>query len=194
MHSELARLPSLSLVPTPAPEARFGRFFSPPRGASLRAMEYSDDLLRAVLARSRVIAAIGVSPNPVRPSHFVARYLSLRGYRVIPVNPALEGKRLFGEPGVARLADIPDPGAVDMIDIFRRSEEVPALVEEALAVLPNLRTVWMQIGVRHAGAAARAEAAGLTVIQDRCPKLEYQRLHGELRRGGVVTGIVSSRL
>ena len=157
-------------------------------------MDYSDEHLKAILESSRVIACVGVSTDPVRPSHFVARYLGLKGFRVIPVNPGHAGERLFGETIYPSLADIPAEARVDMVDIFRRSEAVPGIVEEALAELPALRTIWMQIGVRHPEAAARAEAAGLTVVQDRCPKIEYQRLFGELRMGGFNTRIISSKL
>lgn len=152
----------------------------------------SDDLLRDVLKRSRRFACVGVSPNPVRPSHYVARYLALKGYDVVPINPGQAGKRLFGAEVRASLSDVPDP--IDVVDIFRRPEAVPEIVEEALSLDPLPKVIWMQIGVRHAEAAARAEAAGLTVIQDRCPKIEYQRLFGELRMGGFATGIISSKL
>ena len=151
---------------------------------------YPDDLLRDVLKRTKVVACVGVSPNPVRPSHYVARYLSLKGYRVVPVNPGHAGNVLFGETVVASLAEAQD---ADMVDVFRRSDAVPGIVDEALR-LPKLRTIWLQIGVRHDEAAARAEAEGITVIQDRCPKIEYQRLFGELRMGGFATGVISSRL
>ncbi|TCO71251.1 CoA-binding protein [Rhodovulum euryhalinum] len=155
---------------------------------------YSDEFLKDTLIRARVIAVVGVSPDPVRPSHYVARYLSLRGKRVIPVNPGHAGKRLFGEEVFADLSAIPASIPVDMVDIFRRSDHVPPVVDAALAHLPALETVWMQIGVENAEAAARAAAAGKRVIQNRCPKIEYQRLFGELRMGGFATGIVSSRL
>jgi predicted CoA-binding protein len=155
---------------------------------------YDDKTFKSILTRTKVIACVGVSPNPVRPSHYVARYLSLKGFRVIPINPGHAGTRLFGETVVARLADVPPDARVDMIDIFRRSEHVPPLVDEAMACMPDLKTVWMQIGVHNEAAAALAEAAGLTVIQDRCPKIEYQRLFGELRMGGFATGVISSRL
>lgn len=154
----------------------------------------TDVVLRQILTDMRVVACVGVSPNPVRPSHYVARYLSLRGVRVIPVNPGHAGARLFGETVVAHLSDIPANARVDMVDIFRRSEHVPPIVTEALEQLPYLRTVWMQIGVENAAAAAMAEARGLTVVQNRCPKIEYQRLFGELRRGGFATGVISSKL
>ncbi|WP_424965719.1 CoA-binding protein [Dinoroseobacter sp. S375] len=152
----------------------------------------SDDLLREILTRTRVVACVGVSMNPVRPSYYVARYLGLRGKRVIPVNPVHAGKTLLGETIRADLSEIEEP--VDMVDIFRRPEHVPAIVDAAMAELPSLRTVWMQIGVTHPEAAAKAEAAGLTVIQNRCPKIEYQRLYGELRMGGFATGVISSKL
>jgi len=153
---------------------------------------YSDALLKDVLKRTKTVAVVGVSMNPVRPSYYVARYLSLKGYRVIPVNPGHAGKMLFGETVQAGLSDISEP--VDMVDIFRRSEVVPAIVDEALAQFPGLGTIWMQIGVEHAEAAAIAEAHGVTVIQNRCPKIEYQRLFGELRMGGFATGVISSKL
>ncbi len=155
---------------------------------------YTDDHLKQILTTTKVIAVVGVSANQIRPSYYVARYLGLRGFRVIPVNPGLAGRVLFGETVYATLADIPTDIPVDMIDIFRRSDAVPAIVDDALAVLPALRTIWMQIGVEHAEAAAKAEARGVAVIQNRCPKIEYQRLFGELRMGGFATGVISSRL
>ena len=155
-------------------------------------MSYSDAFLRDILKRTKTIAMVGVSPNPVRPSHYVGRYLSLKGFTVIPVNPGHAGKVLFGREVMAGLGDIDAP--VDMIDIFRRSEAVPAIVDEALGLFPTLRTVWMQIGVEHAEAAEQAEARGVDVVQNRCPKIEYQRLFGELRMGGFATGVISSKL
>lgn len=154
--------------------------------------DYTDEHLKKVLKRAKRIAVVGVSLNAVRPSYFVARYLSLKGYQVIPVNPGHAGKMLFGQTVHASLSDI--KSGVDMIDIFRRSEAVPAIVEEALDAFPDLQTVWMQIGVMHEEATAVAEARGVTVIQNRCPKIEYQRLFGELRMGGFNTGIISSKL
>ncbi|CUH98157.1 CoA-binding protein [Leisingera aquaemixtae] len=154
--------------------------------------EYSDEHLKKVLQRTKVVAVVGVSMNPVRPSYYVARYLGLKGYRVIPVNPGHAGKMLFGETVRASLSEVDAP--VDMVDIFRRSEAVPPIVDEALETFPKLQTIWMQIGVEHAEAAAKAEARGVTVIQNRCPKIEYQRLFGELRMGGFATGIISSKL
>ncbi|MGR3795576.1 CoA-binding protein [Vannielia sp. SX4] len=155
-------------------------------------MRYPDALLRRILTETKVIACVGVSMNEVRPSYYVARYLALKGFRVIPVNPGHAGKTLFGETIMPDLASIVAP--VDMVDIFRRSEHVPPIVEEALTAFPALKTVWMQIGVENAEAAAMAEARRVTVIQNLCPKMEYQRLFGELRMGGINTGVISSKL
>jgi predicted CoA-binding protein len=155
-------------------------------------MEYSDAFLKEILTRTKRVAIVGISDNPVRASYFVARYLSLRRFTVVPVNPMLVGQVLFGAPVVASLSDIAEP--VDMVDIFRRSEAVPEIVDEALAQFPNLDTIWMQIGVEHAQAAAKAQARGVNVVQNRCPKIEYQRLFGELRMGGFATGVISSKL
>lgn len=154
--------------------------------------DHSDADLKTILTRTKSIAVVGVSSNPVRPSYYVARYLKLKGYRVIPVNPGLAGQDLFGETVHGDLTDLPE--GVDMVDIFRRSEFVPDIVDQALAHIPALKTVWMQIGVMHEGAAAKAEARGMDVIQNRCPKIEYQRLFGELRMGGFNTGVISSKL
>jgi predicted CoA-binding protein len=155
-------------------------------------MTYSDQLLKDILTRTKRVAVVGVSMNPVRPSYYVARYLSLKGYTVVPVNPGHAGERLFGSEVRASLSDIDAP--VDMVDIFRRSEAVPPIVDEALEAFPALQTIWMQIGVEHAEAAAKAEARGVQVIENRCPKIEYQRLFGELRMGGFATGVISSKL
>ena len=155
-------------------------------------MMYSDDLLRDVLNRAKRVAVVGVSMNPVRASYFVARYLGLRGYDVVPVNPGHAGEVLFGKRIVGSLSEV--DGGVDMVDIFRRSEAVPEIVDEALEAFPDLQTIWMQIGVEHPGATDKAEARGVTVIQNRCPKIEYQRLFGELRMGGFATGVISSKL
>jgi uncharacterized protein len=133
---------------------------------------YSDDLIARVLRETRVIALIGASKNPMRPSHEVMHYLQARGYRVIPVNPGLTGQILLGEKVRASLSEIDEP--VDMVDIFRRSEAVPPVVDEAVA--HGAKTIWMQLGVRHDAAAAKAEAAGLTVIMERCPAIEIPRL------------------
>lgn len=155
-------------------------------------MSYSDAFLKDILSRTKVVAVVGVSMNPVRPSYYVARYLSLKGFTVIPVNPGHAGKVLFGQEVRATLSDCPED--VEMVDIFRRSEHVPPIVEEALSAFPALQTVWMQIGVVNEEAAGIARARGVDVVMDRCPKIEYQRLFGELRMGGFNTGIISSKL
>jgi len=154
----------------------------------------SDALLRKILRETRNIACVGVSTNPIRPSYFVARYLSMKGFRVIPVNPGHAGEMLFGEEIRADLDAIPKDIKIDMLDLFRRSEHVPPIVTRALAVLPGLKTVWMQVGVENADAAKMAADKGLQVVQNRCPKIEYQRLFGELRMGGFNTGIISSKI
>ena len=153
---------------------------------------YSDDLLKTILQRTKRIAVVGVSLNSVRPSYYVARYLALKGFDVVSVNPGHVGTLLFGQRVVASLSDIDGP--VDMVDIFRRSDAIPPIVDEALDVFPDLATIWVQISVMHAEAAGKAETRGVTVIQNRCPKIEYQRLFGELRMGGFNTGIISSKL
>jgi predicted CoA-binding protein len=158
---------------------------------------YTHDHIRGILDRTRTIAAVGVSLNEVRPSYYVARYLKLKGYKVIPVNPRYAGVEAFGETVIENLAAIPrthDP--IDMVDIFRRSQEAGAVVDEAIEALLDrgLQTIWMQIGVIDPEAARRAEAKGLTVVMNHCPKIEYQRLFGELRWGGFNTGMISSKL
>jgi len=153
---------------------------------------YSDDFLKTVLKRTRRIAVVGVSLNPVRPSYYVARYMALKGFDVIPINPGHVGEEVFGAKVLGSLSDVEGP--VDMVDIFRRSEHVGPVVEEALTKFPDLQTIWMQIGVINEEAAATAAARGVDVIMDRCPKIEYQRLFGELRMGGFATGLISSKL
>ncbi len=157
--------------------------------------QHSDTDILRIIDESRTIAMVGASNNPVRPSLFVATYFNSRGKRIIPVNPVLVGESLFGEPFVATLGDIPAGAGVDMVDIFRASDHVPAIVDEALQYLmPGLRTIWMQYGVRHAEAAETARAAGLEVIEDRCPKVDHMRLSGSPLTVGVKTGAVSSKL
>jgi uncharacterized protein len=141
-------------------------------------MTLNDYNLREILRGIGCVAVVGASANPERPSHFVGEFLRARGIRVIGVNPGLAGQMLYGAPVVARLADIGAEVPVDMVDIFRRSEEVPGVVEEAMAHLPHLRTIWMQIGVAHEGAAETARAKGLNVVENRCPKVEFPRLLG----------------
>lgn len=134
--------------------------------------------LREILETTKVIALVGYSANPSRDSNMVARFLQSNGYRVIPVNPGLAGQEALGEVVRASLADIPPEIPVDMVDIFRASEHVPEVVTAALAHLPALRVIWMQLGVIHEAAAAEARAAGKLVVMNRCPKIEYRRLLG----------------
>lgn len=156
---------------------------------------YTDSHLREILTRTRRIAVVGMSLNEVRPSYYVARYLRLKGFEVFPVNPGHAGKTAFGATVRASLREVAElDGAVDMVDIFRRSEHVPPIVEEALEVFPDLKTIWMQIGVVNEEAATMAGARGVEVVMNRCPKIEYQRLFGELRMGGFNTGVISSKL
>lgn len=133
-----------------------------------------DDDIRRILREARVIAVVGASANPARPVYGVMRLLQQKGHRIVPVNPGLAGKTLFGETVHACLADIPFP--VDMIDIFRRPDAVPAIVEEALALDPRPKVIWTQLDIVVPEAAARAEAEGLEVVMDRCPAIEYRRL------------------
>lgn len=133
---------------------------------------YSDDFLRDVLRSVQSVAVVGISANPDRPSHYVAQYLQARGYRVVPVNPGLAGQQLLGETVHADLASIGAP--VDMVDVFRNSEAAGAVADQAIAC--GAKVVWMQLDVVNPEAAARAEAAGLRVVMDRCPKIEIPRL------------------
>jgi len=133
---------------------------------------YSDDYLRGIFARVKTIAMVGASPRPDRPSHRVMKFLQSRGFRVIPVNPQAAGERIHGEMVVASLAEIED--AVDMVDIFRRSELVAPVVDEAIA--KGAKIIWMQLGVRDDGAAAKAERHGIDVVMNRCPAIEMPRL------------------
>jgi uncharacterized protein len=150
---------------------------------------YSDAYLRAILGKVKTIAMVGASPNWNRPSYFAMKYLQGKGFRVIPVNPRAIGETILGEKVYGSLAEIPGP--VDMVDIFRNSEAAGPLTDEAIAI--GAKIVWMQLTVRNDAAAAKAEAAGLEVVMNRCPKIEYSRLHGELAWSGVNTGIISSK-
>ena len=152
---------------------------------------YPDEMIRKVLKETKTIAMIGVSANDSRPSYFAFKYLLGRGYRMIGVNPGLAGKTLLGAPVYASLADIPGP--VDMVDIFRNSEAAGPITDAALAMKPPPRVIWMQLSVRNDAAAARAEAAGLTVVMNRCPKIEYGRLSGEIGWTGVNSRMLSSK-
>ena len=154
---------------------------------------YSDRELLDILERCRTFAMVGASPNWSRPSYFAMKYMQSKGYRVIPVNPVAAGQEILGETAYARLGDIPD--RFDLVDIFRKPDAVPAIVDEAIALkeAKGIKVIWMQLGVVHEAAAAKAEAAGLRVIMDRCVKIEFGRLSGELSWGGINSGIISSR-
>ncbi len=157
--------------------------------ADLKPIPYSDAKIRSILERVKTIAMVGASPNWNRPSYFVMKYLQGKGYRVIPVNPALAGKTLLGETAYASLRDIPDK--VDMVDMFRVAEEAPGVVADAIAI--GAKVVWMQLGIRNDEAAATAEAAGVEVVMNRCPKIEFGQLGGELSWSGVNSGIIRNR-
>ena len=145
------------------------------------------ETLRQVLSDCRTIAVVGLSDKPHRPSYFVGKYLLDHGYEVIPVNPTKS--EILGRTSYPSLAEVPVP--IDMIDCFRRSEQMPALAEAAIAV--KARVLWMQLGVVNDVAKALAEAGGLTVVMDRCTKIEHARLFGGLNWAGVNTGIITSR-
>lgn len=135
---------------------------------------YDDAYITDILRQTKTIALTGASPNPARPSFGVMRFLLSKGYRVIPVNPGQADKDILGQTVYARLADIPEP--VDMVDVFRAAEYLDDVVDEALAMHPRPRVIWGQLSVRDDDAAAKAEAAGLKVVMDRCPAIEYPRL------------------
>lgn len=152
---------------------------------------YDDALIRRVLRETKVIALVGASANEARPSWIVAKYLIDRGYDVIPVNPGLAGQTLLGRTVYGSLREIPKP--IDMVEIFRNSEAALAITDEALSLEPLPKVIWMQLSVRNDAAAARAEARGVTVIMNRCPKIEYGRLSGEIGWQGINSRILSAR-
>lgn len=159
-------------------------------------LTYPDAQIHRILRDTKTIAMAGASANWVRPSHFAMKYLQHKGYRVIPVNPGAAGEDILGEKAYAKLADIPD--RFEMVDIFRNSDAAGAIVDEAIEIAAmnqdsGIKYIWMQLGVRNDDAAARAEAAGLMVIMDRCPKIEFGRLNHELGWAGVNTGVISSK-
>jgi hypothetical protein len=153
--------------------------------------DYPDSYIRGILNAVKTIAMVGISPKDNRPSYFAFKYLLERGYRMIPVNPGQVGQEILGQKVYARLADIPEP--IDMVDIFRASQFVPAIVDEALALKQRPSVIWMQLGVRNDEAAARAEAAGLKVVMNRCPKIEYGRLSSEIGWMGVNSRTLSAK-
>src|ERR1700709_433628 len=152
---------------------------------------YNDAYIREILSGVKTIAMVGASPVNVRPSYFAFKYLSERGYDMIPVNPGHVGKSLVGKPFVASLAGIGRP--IDMVDIFRNSSHILPVVDEALNLSPLPKVIWMQLGTRDDAAAAKAEAAGLKVVMNRCPKIEYGRLSSEISWMGVNSRTLSSK-
>jgi uncharacterized protein len=152
---------------------------------------YPDAYIRGILNTVKTIAMVGASLNEVRPSYFAFKYLLERGYHMIPVNPGHAGKELLGQRIYARLADIPEP--IDMVDVFRPAVCAPGIVEEALKLEPRPRVIWMQFGIRNDEAAALAEANGIRVVMNRCPKIEYGRLSSEIAWMGVNTRTISAK-
>ena len=152
---------------------------------------YDDAYISGILNEVKTVAIVGASANEVRPSFFVTKYLIDKGYTVFPINPGHAGREILGRPTYARLADVPE--AIDMVDIFRASAAVPPVVEEALALQPLPKAIWMQLTVRHDEAARRAEEAGVKVVMNRCPKIEYARLAREIGWNGVNSRVISSR-
>ncbi len=152
---------------------------------------YSDTYIRAILNTTKTIAMVGVSPKTNRPSYFAFKYLLERGYRMIPVNPGQAGKDLLGQRVYAKLSDIPEP--IDMVDIFRSSEHALGVVQEAITLSPKPQVIWMQLSVRNDEAAALAEANGMKVVMNRCPKIEYGRLSSEISWMGVNSRTLSSK-
>ena len=159
----------------------------------IKPLVYEDDYIRGILKEVRTIAMAGASANWVRPSSFAMKYLQGKGYKVIPLNPGQAGSQILGETCYASIADIPGP--VDMVDIFRNSKAAGDVIDEALPIVEEkqIKIIWMQLGIRNDTAAKRAEAAGLNVIMDRCPKIEYGRLFGELSWSGINSGIITSK-
>jgi uncharacterized protein len=152
---------------------------------------YPDSYIRNILNTVKTIAMVGISPKDVRPSYFAFKYLLERGYRMIPVNPGQVGGDILGQPVYAKLADIPEP--IDMVDVFRAPQFALAIVEEVLALKPRPQVIWMQLGIRNDEAARLAEANGLKVVMDRCPKIEYGRLSSEIGWMGVNTRVLTSK-
>ncbi|MGK9236400.1 CoA-binding protein [Inquilinus limosus] len=153
---------------------------------------YDDAYLRGILREVKTIAMVGASPNWNRPSYFAMTYLQGKGYKVIPVNPGVAGQTILNETVHARLAEVPQP--VDMVDIFRNSEAAAGVVDDALALPVRPKVIWMQLGVRNDAAAAKAEAAGIRVVMNRCPKIEWARLNGELSWMGTSSRVISSKI
>lgn len=152
---------------------------------------YDNAYIAGILNSVKTIAIVGASANDVRPSFFVTKYLIDKGYDVYPINPGHAGKEILGRMTYAKLSDV--PVTIDMVDIFRASNAVPPIVDEALALEPLPKAIWMQLTVRHDEAAAKAEAHGVKVVMNRCPKIEYGRLSGEIGWNGVNSGTISAK-
>ena len=152
---------------------------------------YGDAWIAGLLRRVKRVAVIGASANPVRPSYFVVKYLIAKGYEVFPINPGSAGGEILGRPAYASLADVPGP--IDMVDVFRRAEALPGIVSEIMALDELPAVVWLQLGIRDDAIAAALEMAGIQVVQDRCPKIEYARLSGEIGWTGFNRRTVSAR-
>ena len=152
---------------------------------------YNDNYIRGILSSVKTIAMVGASPLNIRPSYFAFTYLAERGYDMIPVNPGHVGKSLMGKPFVASLADIGRP--IDMVEIFRSSSHIMPVVDEALKLVPLPKVIWMQLGARDEAAAVKAEAAGLKVVMNRCPKIEYGRLSSEISWMGINSRTLTSK-
>src|SRR5262249_10879692 len=152
---------------------------------------YSDAYIRGILNTVKSIAMVGFSPKESRPSYFAFKYLHERGYTMIPINPGHAGKEVLGRKIYARLADVPEP--IDMVDIFRAPQFAVGIVQEALELKPQPQVIWMQLGVRSNEAAARAEAAGLKVVMNRCPKIEFGRLSSEISWMGVNSRTITAK-
>ena len=152
---------------------------------------YANEYIRDILLGVKTIAMVGASANAARPSFFVLKYLAERGYAMLPINPGLAGQTIHHLPVYASLAMAPQP--IDMVDVFRRSDAAGAVVDQALALPDRPKVIWMQIGVRDDLAAARAEALGVKVVMNRCPKIEYGRLSGEIGWSGVNSRVVSAK-
>ncbi|GIK80496.1 MAG: CoA-binding protein [Alphaproteobacteria bacterium] len=175
----------MSRVP-PGPHVR-----GPARERAMNHDTYPDPYIRGILNTVKTIAMVGFSPKESRPSYFAFKYLLERGYNMIPVNPGQAGKEVLGRKVHARLADVPEP--IDMVDVFRASQFARSVVEEAIALVPRPQVIWMQLGVRDDDAAALAEANGIKVVMNRCPKIEYGRLSSEIGWMGVNSRTLTSK-
>jgi uncharacterized protein len=191
-----SRYPSEESIGFVFPTAAMGNFHGENRNKTCGKLRmnhdsYSDDFIRGVLCGVKTVALVGASANPARASNMVLKYLQSKGYRVFPVNPQHAGEEIFGLTVYSSLADVPEP--IDLVDIFRRLDAIPAVVDEALALESKPKAIWMQLGLRDDAQAARAEAAGIKVVMNRCTKIEYGRLCGEASWFGVNSRRLSSK-